>query len=610
MVCQFSTVASFLPACLLTCLPSPFFPAGLSLAADQSWFYLEQRATLCHEFLQAMMGKHDPTRPFFGVLLSGPNGTGKSAIGMETALTCFARGMVSIYISTASEWVEAARKGNGDGFLLECLLRQNADLIAAQPALRKALAPALVVEPDAVGAFDAHASNGIIKVLCSALTANRSVKVGLIVDEVQNITAAISSGKLELASTAPRVGADYFQQWFNWDNRNRVFVRMDIASSHGLRDLRLPSGEQHRLRIIMPWSTDVITAATTAMRSPFAFSKDHESARQRIVHYAGGIPRSLLQGKRILDEALAAGKDLEVATSNAENAIMQEMRLTCARWFSDLGSPERQKEAAKLILRLVRGEVEWDAVKGLYDSGIVARYDSDQFNVKSVSNAAASVVMSQLATYYRKGEFTPLHQVAVGAPRGYELETQVLILLADGANTRLPTVNVMGDDSESTVPVDVAMPISFGEASELVAHPSNARLYVPTSSQFACDAITVPPTSANDSASIVLWETSVTSPYDSARVAKIRKWFRTVGTLSDKKNKVLPAGIVTLLQKAHPTRSIVCALCFPENLMGTTGSKLAYKELLQDAVAASSEDSKVRVAVVDITGLQKLGVLP
>jgi hypothetical protein len=595
----------FLPACLPACLPLPP-PAGLSLETGQPWFYLTQRAAICHEFVRAMEGREGLSLPF-GVLLSGPNGTGKSAIGLETAVTCFARGMVSVYISAASDWVKAAMKGNGDGFLLERLLLQNVDLIAENPILREVLAPALVLERKAVRDMRADAAGSITTHLQAALTFSSSLHVGLIVDEVQTISVAIGSGKHEKDATARREVADYFLQWHNWDNGNRCFVRMDIASSHGLRDLYLPSGEQHRLRIVSPWTDDLVTAATTATKSPLAFPVEYESARQRIVYTSGGIPRSLYDSKRFLDNALAAGEDMEFATSQAEESIKQAMRNTCLRWFEGLESVERQMAAAKLMLPLIRGEVVWDAVKGLYDSGIVARYSSRSFYVKPVSTAAASVIMAQLAPYYRKGAFKPLGSVVSGAQKGYELEVQVIVLLMEGVDKPLSAKTLQGNMLGSNVPAHAKESLTFTSASEVVAHPSNARLFVPISPQFACDAITVPPLSADVSFPIVLWETSVTSPHDSERIKKVRKWFRAVGTLSDK-NKAQPAGIVTLLQAAHPRRPIVCALCWPENLMDA-GNKLAYKELLKDAADASSNGPNVCISVVDVNGLQTLGVL-
>ena len=52
--------------------------------------------------------------------------------------------------------------------------------------------------------------------------------------------------------TVPRqLAADCCVSRFrDWDNPHRVFARMTIASSHGARELKLPSGEDHRLRFV------------------------------------------------------------------------------------------------------------------------------------------------------------------------------------------------------------------------------------------------------------------------------------------------------------------------------------------------------------------------
>lgn len=78
-----------------------------------------------------------------GVLLSGPNGVGKSAIGLLAFCSCMARGLFVAYIPAAQNWVNAAAKGWGDAFLLQTFWRQNADLIAATPALREVFKGAL-----------------------------------------------------------------------------------------------------------------------------------------------------------------------------------------------------------------------------------------------------------------------------------------------------------------------------------------------------------------------------------------------------------------------------------------------------------------------------------
>ena len=73
----------------------------------------------------------------FGVLLSGPNGVGKSAVGLLTYLCCLAQGRFAVYIPHSIDWVTAAESERGDEFLLEHFFLQNLDLIAAEPSLRR-----------------------------------------------------------------------------------------------------------------------------------------------------------------------------------------------------------------------------------------------------------------------------------------------------------------------------------------------------------------------------------------------------------------------------------------------------------------------------------------
>lgn len=567
-------------------------PKGLRLVEPQQWFHLQQRSDISHEFLQAMLAPTDKMHQF-GVLLSGPNGTGKSAIGVEAAMSAFARGLVCIYIPTASAWVAAAKAGNGDGFLLERLLRQNADLIADQPALREALAPALVLGPAAIRKMDAKPAGEVMDSLRDVLTTKPACNIGIVVDEVQTISFCIRDGMPEPATTPPRIGAEYFKDWYNWDNRNAVFVRMDIASSHGARELKLPSGEEHRLRVIKPWTADVVHAATTAAGSPLAFPKAYESARKRIIFTAGGIPRSLFQGKQLLKLTIAAGSTLSSATSKVEHDLRVAMEENCERWFKGL-SAEDKANASNSMLRLVRGEVSWSRVKGLYDDGLVARC-GDGFNVKPVSAVASSVIMGVLAGHYLEAVLKPLGHFAPGAERGFALELQVIACLAVIGSRSLPAKMLMGDEAAPNVSVRVDERLPFDDIDDIVLHDALSRLYVPTSKSFSCDAITVPSSAAAATEPIVVWETSVTTPRDSDRVNKVQKWFGA-------------AGIVTLLRAAHPLRPIVCALCWPKGL-GVAGPTATKHAALTDAAAAASINSaEVRVSVVDIKGLQKLGV--
>lgn len=156
-----------------------------------------------------------------------------------------------------------ALAGAGDTFFLELLLRQNADLIAAHPMLRKVLAPALCARDPpptckhsmlCTCALTSSLKMELVRVL--SIAGNTSI--GVIVDEAKHITQAVVDGRLPGASATERSVAAYFASWHSWDNENSVFVRMDIASSGGERELRMPSGESHRLRHVKPWTTQTI----------------------------------------------------------------------------------------------------------------------------------------------------------------------------------------------------------------------------------------------------------------------------------------------------------------------------------------------------------------
>ena len=210
-----------------------------------------QRSTLAAEFLQAM---DDATLSHisFGVLLSGPACTGKTAVGLLSFLYCAARGLPCVYIPNTRDWVVAAQTGRGDEYFLGVFLSQNADLILRDSILRAALAPALSGGP---------LDSTIMSRLLSALLARPGPAVGCIFDEVQIISASIAAGLSPGAIPKFQEAAAYFLQWQSWATRLSCFVRMDISSAHGSRGPMFPGGEAGRLRILQPWSMAEVTSA-------------------------------------------------------------------------------------------------------------------------------------------------------------------------------------------------------------------------------------------------------------------------------------------------------------------------------------------------------------
>ena len=194
------------------------YHAGFQGIESKDFLLHKERVDLTLEFVRAMKNHH--LSDAFGVLISGPNGVGKSATGLLTFLTCAANRLPCIYIATAIEWILPARMGNAENFLLRRFVDQNADLIVSDPVLRS------VFDPFFLG--DEELGDETMRRLQLALRYHPTLAVGLIVDEVQAITAAVVSGESELARS-------YFRDsWYNWQGQGKRFVRMDIASSHGI----------------------------------------------------------------------------------------------------------------------------------------------------------------------------------------------------------------------------------------------------------------------------------------------------------------------------------------------------------------------------------------
>jgi hypothetical protein len=436
--------------------------AGFQLTSATRFLIEPQRLVLAAEFVQAM-SDNTARHTRFGVLLSGPAGAGKTAVGLLSFSYCVARSLACVYIPDAGEWVGAAQAGRGDEFFLQVLLRQNADLILAHPTLRAALAPAFAGAP-----LDATVMNRLLM----ALRARPGPAVGCILDEVQKITAAIAAGLIPGCSLERQRAADYFQQWHNWVNRCQVFVRMDIASAHGSRELTLPGGEEGRLRILRPWSAAEFTVLCSAAASPLFIADPVTRARALVT--CGGILR--------LAYKVVQGLISTVPMETISHEIRHLQLECCQRWFGKLSDAER-RTASCAMLALVRGEVRWDRVKGLYDDGIVARVAASTF-VEPVSPVAASVIFEVLTADGRE-QCPLLLSFDDGELRGAELERQLLLFLAL-ANRTLRATRLDAADCPSVVArADAALPLS-NVATDLRMHEA-PMLFIPLSKQFACD---------------------------------------------------------------------------------------------------------------------------
>lgn len=522
------------------------------------------------------------------VLLSGPNGVGKSGVGLETFLTCLVQGLFVVYIASSRDWVEAAKKGEGEIFFLELLLSQNADLIAADPVLRRIFAPALVKD----GALNASMYSALLK----ALAQRPGPVVSVIADEVQAITFAHRDGAGAPENSRGYNAREFFSPWVVWDSPTRVFVRMDIASNHGARELTLPSGEEKRLKVIRPWTADVINAVTTNPKSPIAFAKADESARKRIVDAGGGIPRTLFRGKNGIATKLASAElvgatlSLKDAVGAVVHEIKTDMDRNSTRWFKDLDAGQ-QIEAAEKLLPLLRGEVTWDPVKSLYDDGLVARV-GETSHVVPVSPLAASVLMSNLGKLLRP-HFKRLQDEPKADVRGILFEQQLITCLGSTRHCVLPT-KTLSATIAANVDVKVDRVDVFDKISDLEAAEDAWTLFVPLSGSYPCDIISIPPDSDKTSP-IYMWEASIIDPRDSKRVDDKLSWFQ-----EQEGEKQL--GVLRQLRDKYPARRIVGIFCYSGDLAAGT-AHTRFSELDTEAAEYNAE-----MRVADAAGMRLVGV--
>jgi hypothetical protein len=552
-------------------VPIALLSAAFTLAERQKFFVLRQRLELCDEFAQAVARRGHGT----GVLFSGPNGVGKSAIGLLTHMVCASRGLLTAYIPTAKSWVAAAERGEGDTFLLEMLWQQNADLIAASDALRPVFKAAL-------HDGDAPFTEATMKELRTALNAPGSPGVGIIVDEVQAITQAVAQRAAANATSREREAAAYFvSRWHDWDNENRVFARMSIASSHGARELKLPDGEERRLRIVEPLNALDIEAVQTAASSP-AYIVD-PGLRKHVTFIAGGILRRLVRGAE-----LSRGRgNSKAVRRHIWHTLWVPMMESCSRWLASMpAGGEDRKAAVDNVLALVRGELVWGRAKPLFDDGLVAR-TVDSPLVAPVSSVAAAVIL-QVVAAERRGWRISLRSVQEGAERGYELERQVRDAL-NPCHVFVPT-KLLDGTATAGLPLHASYALPFTQLGDVVARDDPVA-YIPTDGNYACDAIVMP--AKEDARSpIIVVESSVTDPLQSKRVSKVRSWFAADGFASQ-------------LQAAHPTRRIVCALVW-DQVLGSRAVNGNVKALSNGA--ASAESVGDNFVVLDQLALVRLGI--
>ena len=573
----------------------------------QQVLLLPQRLKCSFEFVNAVVNRTQGS----GVLLSGPNGVGKSGIGLLAYLICMARRLPVVYISRCEDWVKAAssKAGGGDEFILATFWRQNADVIAATPALCKVFAAAIRGDGSPFTA-------DVMRALQLAVAAPDGPRVGVIMDEVQHITKAVAAADLpDEPQEVKRAGRYFATSWHDWTNSNAVFPRMSIASAHGQRDVKLPDGEAHRLRIIEPLDPEDTVALQEHQSSPaFVFSPP---ARSRVVFMAGNILRKLVQATTRLPRDRAPSKAQLQAVWNDLWANMVE---DCSKWLKSL-PPSHADACARQVKTLLRGELSWSTAKPLYDAGIVYRTAASSL-VHPVSAVASAVILHVMASYVCE-QFKDIKSVQDGRLRGFELEDQVFSFL-NPVNQLVPCKRLDGSPGPA-LQLQCQYSLPFKELEEVVPRDVPV-LYRPLSGTYPCDGILMPPAEGEDgsaSGEIILVECSTSYPRLKERIDKVQKWYLP---------EVLPKPahepdrVATALKARYPLRPLVVALCYDNELdvsraaLSTAGMSLSNGMAAPPASVRASGGSSAassvptgtvgnRVRVLDCLTLRRLGLV-
>ena len=361
--------------------------------------------------------------------------------------------------------------------------------------------------------------------------------------------------------------------------------RRALFSGH--RELTLPDGEQHRLRYVPPWSDAEVDALLSHPQSP-AYVNDR-TAHGRIRYVVGGVLRMLISAANLLALSATAEATLTAKQLAAMEATMRDrMRVNALQWLGRI-APKDRAAAASAAPLLLRDEATLGQLKGAYDAGLVALAGSDAVvettRVRAVSTIAGSVLHAMLAGI---DVDTPISSLPSGVERGIELERQLHRKL-DQCNAGVPTLTLSGELSLALqIRVDGAL--KMDNISEAASHEDVSIMYVPSSPNFAFDAVIVPCATYSLDTPVLVLESSVTSPRDSKRMTKCQKWFGPGKT-----------GVLAELVSMHSARGVVIGLCYHLDLD-------AVKELSEKcrAFVDAAKLLNVRVCVLDAKSLRLL----
>jgi hypothetical protein len=468
----------------------------------------------------------------YGVLFSGPNGVGKSAICLEAALFCFAMGVPCAYIPKAANWVNKSEtEHQAQAYVMNQLFRQNADLIVGTHVeMEPHFLEQLRGEPAQAQSY---------KSLTDALEDRLIRPIALIADESHMLTKASLGEKKFFAS-----------DFIVWTGPSYNFCSMLCASAHGLREFTLPSGEENRLRFVNPMRPEDAKILLLEPGSPFRHEgyagADREALRAYVLKLTGSMPRDLSQFATDLGNANQYDQSdtsideirMRIATIAPQLTIAKQ-DAAWKHWINQSNSVAHQVSPSHkfaALLSLFRGTAKFSPdVKDLYDYGLVKRV---KLGMVVPCSLMASDALSYVFAHLRvEDDHMPLSQWN-GAERGFQFELRVLrAIVRQGAlsqHVRVHRACSPGSVSDLYLGASVIQTSRLDDLSDIEALPGQKSLWIPSKSNSPFDGIIMPALEQLGIDPIVVFDPSVTEPYDVERRKKAKKLSELCGVLKQR----------------------------------------------------------------------------
>lgn len=490
-----------------------------------------------------------------------------------------------VYIPKADLWVGRSRTEADAGiYFMEKFFDQNADIIAESSDLAPFFADQLNDEPVSGDAYVKFAE---------ALRSRSMPKCGMIVDEAQKLIESASEqpqttrdGEVILKKDGSPLMKNIFASDFTiWTSHSGSFCSQLCASSHGLREFTLPSGESHRLRFVTPFSPNTGRSLLQREDSPFFVKPEDGDADSQALAVnmeaaTGWMPRPMQQAA---EECRKSGSKAGMDNFKFDhNAVMRD--LSDKKWLSVL-STKNHIEALNRIPDLILGKHRFNPLeKQLYDHGVLFVNESGHF--QPVSNLAADMLFRMHV------EETQTNADPEASFYWRDVEIAVVKAISYSWGKRVPVLSLDGEKT-MTIPfganeLKLFVGGTFADASEcIVQDEKNTILYIPRDSQFTRDMFLLPPVGSEDP--IVVIDVSIADPYSTNRIKKYKTW---------QERRVVPK-----LKEKFPSHDVVCVAVWPQQW---TAEKARAKIL--NNFSPENKDALMATYLMDKTGMKNVNV--